>query len=181
MTTGMVRQEPHSGRNGHGFSGACVGVVLAAILASLSGSGPASASEGGWRVSAQRGSVSATARNGSGSAQFTLDCAGPAGSRFVSLSMQGVPRGWRAGALGDFATATIGEARFELVFEGSHDWSHVSERGGQGRISERMLEALGRGRTLVLTGRHVAASAERERTFRLGGGAALARVRQACR
>lgn len=154
-------------------------VVVIAIW--LAGAGQAIASDSGWRVAGQRGSVSASVQNRSGSAQFTLSCAGPAGSRFLSLSMQGIPRGWRAASIEDFVTATVGEARFELLFEGSHDYSSVSERGLRRGISERLFDALARGQTLVLTGRQVTASAERERTFGLGGGAALARVRQACR
>lgn len=137
---------------------------------------------GGWKIAEEGRTVSAYVHNVAGSAQLTLGCAGPAGQRFLSLVMNGVPRGWRAGGINDFVTATIGQERFELMFEGSHDHAAVSLRGATGfRLSPAFIAALQQGPSLTMSGRQVANTQERERIFPLTNGAILARVAQACR
>jgi len=138
-------------------------------------------SSGGWRLDGQRGNISARARNLVGSAQLVLGCAGPAGQRFLTLSMQGAPRGWRVGGIGDTVSADIGGARFDLLFEGGADSAAISLKGQAPlRLSAEFIAALRRGPALILSGRQLAAVNERERTFPLGGREALDRVVRNC-
>lgn len=136
----------------------------------------------GWKTETKGGRTAAFARNGSGSASLMIECVGPAGGRFLSAAMLGVPKGFKPFRGGETAEIRVGQAGAAFILEGGREHAALTVMPASRANTAALIAAFGAGGAVTLSGQPFAGVGQADRTFNAAGGAApIAALQARCR